>query len=182
MLVNTVKVMKKADKKPKKPDPEQHTVETILNLGHETDPGVQEAQLVSILRKMQRQASEAMAGYWKRLQGRHPLAQPNANTWFVKNQTKDNQDHDTNADSKSAMAKYISKKPMAIVAEESPKKLIEVRNSTEPSTTTPQEVPSQLKAIEDAYADLGSAPLVDSSTIAKSLKKKKRSGMVKRKY
>jgi len=172
MLVNTAKVMNNADKKLKKPDKEQYTVETILNLGHETDPGIQEAQLVSILRNMQRQAGEAMAGYWHRLQNRHPFAQPNANTWFAKEQTNDNRDHDTNIDAKSIMAKYVSKEPTETIAEKPSKKLTEVRNSTLPITTTPKV--NQTKIIEDAYADLGSSGL-ELKAIAKSTKKKKRS-------
>ena len=85
MLVNTDKVFKSVDKKLKKPDKEQFTVEEILQLGHETDPGVQQAQLVSILRNMQRQAGTAMAGYWEKLKARPPMAFPNLNTFFIKN-------------------------------------------------------------------------------------------------
>ena len=85
MLVGTAKVFNDADKKLKKPDKEQFTVEEILNLGHETDPGIQQAQLVSILRNMQRQAGDAMSHYWQRLQQRPTFAFPNANTYFVKN-------------------------------------------------------------------------------------------------
>ena len=85
MLTGTVKVYNDVDKKLKKPDKEQFTVEEILNLGHETDAGVQQAQLVSILRNMQRTAGNAMAQYWQRLQQRPPNAFPNANTYFIKN-------------------------------------------------------------------------------------------------
>lgn len=88
MLTGTAKVFNDADKKLKKPDKEQFTVEEILNLGHETDAGVQQAQLVSILRNMQRSAGDAMAQYWQRLQHRPPNAFPNANTYFIKNDHK----------------------------------------------------------------------------------------------
>ena len=85
MLTGTAQVYKDVDKKLTKPDKEQFTVEEILNLGHETDAGVQQAQLVSILRNMQRSAGDAMAQYWQRLQQRPTNAFPNANTYFIKN-------------------------------------------------------------------------------------------------
>lgn len=84
MLKDTAAIINQKPKPLKIEDPEQHTVETILNLGHETDPGVQEAQLISILRKMQRAAADATANYFDSLKNRkHP--QPNANVnYFIK--------------------------------------------------------------------------------------------------
>lgn len=102
MLEETAGILNKKPKKLKKEDPEQYTVETILNLGHETDPGVQEAQLISILRQMQRAAGDATANYWDSLKNRkHPKANANVN-YFVTSSNKDGAvTSNVNSDTKS---------------------------------------------------------------------------------
>ena len=195
MLENAVKIINGKPKLLKKPDPEQYTVETILNTGHESDPGVQEAQLVSLLHNMQRAASEATANYWNSLKNRkHP--QPNANVnYFIQPQKTDTTE---NSDTKTRLeADNRAKQPVTIesldTAEDDGsadlKQSVEVmKDDTDLIQTLSDSVDKKLSEmgnakqketkkqtpIEDVYADLG------FTAAQRSLTSKKRNAGVKK--